>query len=145
MKRSVFESGASKALRNGGAPKILIDSYGWIEYFRREGNAEKYSRYIEAAHPSTHITPSVVLYEVYKKIKATDDESTALEKVGKIIDTTSVVNIDQEIALNAAEISLAAKLPMADAMIKAIAELTDVKIVSGDPHFKGMNNVIFVE
>jgi len=34
---------------------------------------------------------------------------------------------------------------MADALIKAVAEDNDAKIVTGDKHFKNIENVVFVE
>ena len=124
---------------------VLIDSHGWIEYFSGGPNASKYAGYIEAANVYRYVTPSIVLYEVYKKIKSVAGETPALEAVAHIIEHTSIIPIDKKISLSAAEISLKNKLAMADAMIKAVADFLEAKIITGDPHFKGLHDVVFIE
>jgi predicted nucleic acid-binding protein len=47
--------------------KVLLDSSGWIEFFTGGPLAERYASYLTARHQI--ITPTIVLYEVYKKIK----------------------------------------------------------------------------
>lgn len=123
---------------------VLIDSHGWIEYFSDGPLAPKYSVYIESADIYEFITPSIVLYEVYKKIKPIRGETAALEAIAHIIEHTVVVGIDGKIAISAAEINLNHKLAMADAIIKAVAESVNAKLVTGDPHFKGLSDVVLI-
>ncbi len=47
--------------------KILLDSSGWIEFFTGGPLADRYATYLTSRHDI--ITPTIVLYEVYKKIK----------------------------------------------------------------------------
>ncbi|MFH0836523.1 MAG: type II toxin-antitoxin system VapC family toxin [Candidatus Aenigmatarchaeota archaeon] len=124
---------------------VLIDSHGWIEYFSEGPLISKYAKHIENANVSTYITPSIVLYEVYKRIKTIKGENIALIAISHIIEHTQIFSIDKKISLNAAEISIRTKLPMADSMIKAVAEETNAVIITGDSHFKNMDNVILVE
>jgi len=46
--------------------KILLDSSGWIEYLTGGPLADRYATYLTSQH--SIITPTIVLYEVYKKI-----------------------------------------------------------------------------
>lgn len=46
---------------------VLVDSCGWIEFFTDGPRAAEYSKYLN--NPSKVITPTIILYEVYKKIK----------------------------------------------------------------------------
>ena len=124
---------------------VLVDSHGWIEYFSEGPLATKYAKYIENANISEYITPSIVLFEVYKKIKSTVGENKALKAIAHIIEHTRIISIDKKIVLNAAEISIGTKLTMADSLIKAIAEEMDAKIVTGDAHFKGFRDVMLIE
>ena len=124
---------------------VLIDSSGWIEYFAEGPKASKYAKYIEAANISDYITPAIILYEVYKKIKSMKNEEFALKALAYIIGNTTIVSIDKKIALSAADISLKTKLSMADALIKATAEEKNAKIITGDEHFRKFNDVIFIE
>ena len=124
---------------------ILIDSHGWVEYFTEGKLAPKYATYVESANSSEYVTPAIVLYEVYKRIKSVSGEDAALKAIAHILDSTETVVIDKKIALNAAEISLKNRLSMADAIIKAVAEETHAKIITGDAHFKGFDGVVFIE
>ncbi len=123
---------------------VLIDSYGWIEYFSEGPLSSKYAKYVENSNPVDFVTPVIVLYEVYKKLKSAKGESIALKAVSHIINNTAIIPISQKISLSAAEISIRDKLEMADALIKAIAEEKNATIVTSDGHFKNIENVKFV-
>lgn len=123
---------------------VLIDSFGWIEYFGEGSLAGKYAEYIEKANRREYFTPSIVIYEVYKKIKKEKSEEKALEACAYILAYTSIVYLTEKIALGAAEISLKRGLSMADAIIKATAELKNAEVITGDRHFKGLENVEFL-
>jgi len=58
---------------------------------------------------------------------------------------TKIVPLSEEIALLAAEISLKHTLPMADAVVYATAIKEICPVVTSDPHFKGLENVIYLE
>lgn len=123
----------------------MIDSFGWIEYFGEGALVEKYARYIEKANREEYYTPSIVLYEVYKKIKREGSEEKALEAYAYILAYTSIVPLTGDLAVEAAEISLKRGLSMADAIIKATAERHKAKVVTGDKHFKGLEGVELIE
>lgn len=123
----------------------MIDSFGWIEYFGEGALVEKYARYIEKANREEYYTPSIVLYEVYKKIKREGSEEKALEAYAYIFAYTSIVPLTGDLAVEAAEISLKRGLSMADAIIKATAERHKAKVVTGDKHFKGLEGVKLIE
>lgn len=102
---------------------VLIDSFGWIEYFGEGPLAGKYAKYIEKANQREYFTPSIVIYEVYKKIKKEKSEEKALEACAYILAYTSIVYLTEKIALEAAE---------------------NAEVITGDPHFKGIENVEFL-
>ncbi len=123
---------------------VLIDSYGWIEYFSNGPLADKYSRHIEAVSKNSCFIPSIVLYEVYRRIKKIKKEPEALLAYAYIIAHTNIVPAGKKIALDAAEISLEHGLGMADSIIMATARRFDAKIVTSDKHFMGKENVVFI-
>jgi predicted nucleic acid-binding protein len=120
---------------------FLVDSSGWIEFFTDGQFAEQYSKYIKT--PSRIITPTVVLYEVYKKIKKERTEEEALIAVS-YMNKTRIVELSESIALFAADISLKYALPMADAIVYATAVEEHCRVVTGDAHFRDLEKVIFV-
>lgn len=116
----------------------IIDSSAWLEYFA----GTKYARHFEKAIEETEnlLVPTIVIYEVFKKILLERDEHAALHiiahmKLGKIID------MDLEIALKAASLSKKHQLPMADSVILATAQKHNATIFTQDADFKPFKNV----
>ena len=97
---------------------LLVDSSGWIEFFTDGPLADEYAKYLKDF--TKIVTPTIVLYEVYKKIKKERTEEDALFAVS-LINRTSVIPLSESIALLAADLSLKHSLPMADAIVYATA------------------------
>lgn len=123
---------------------VLIDSSAWIEYFAGGKLAEKCSRYIEKVDKENCFTSTIILYETYKKLKKEFNEETALSASALIMEHTTLIDLDDEIALKAADVSLSNKLSMADSIIMTTAVINNAKIVTMDKHFKGLENVVFI-
>ena len=123
---------------------ILIDSYGWIEYFADGPLADKYAPFVEKASTENAITPTIVIYEVYKKIKGLKGEEKALEAYAQI-SRTRIVELTSHLSLEAADISLKLGLGMADSIIVATAKAYNAQIITSDKHLKGIENVRFIE
>jgi len=121
---------------------ILVDSFGWIEYLAGGQLAERYEEYL--TNLAEVITPTIVLYEVYKKLRRERKEEEALLVIAQIM-KTRIVPLSEEISLLAAEISLKHALPMADAIVYATAMKEACPVVTSDPHFKGLEDVIYLE
>ncbi|MBI2267819.1 MAG: type II toxin-antitoxin system VapC family toxin [Armatimonadetes bacterium] len=120
----------------------LVDSPGWIEYFSGGPLSDKYAQYLQEY--SQVLTPTIVLYEVYKKIKKDFGEETAIHQAAQM-QKTRVLPLIESIAFTAADVSIKHSLPMADAIVYATAREEKCKIVTSNSHFKGLPDVIFVE
>ncbi len=113
--------------------KILLDSSGWIEFFTGGPLADRYATYLTSRHDI--ITPTIVLYEVYKKIKRERGEETAILFSGRL-HATQVVQLTESIAYLAADMSLRYGLAMADAIVYATARDQSAEVVTGDADLK---------
>jgi len=122
---------------------ILIDSYGWIEYFAEGPLADTYATFIERANAENTITPTIVVYEVYKKIKSTKGEQNALEAYAQI-SRTEIIELTKSLSLEAADISLTTNLGMADSIIVATAKTHKAQILTSDEHLKNIKEVKFI-
>jgi|SRR3972149_2236482 len=120
---------------------LLVDSSGWIEFFTDGSLSAEYSKYLKDL--TKIITPTIILYEVYKKIKKERTEEEALFAAA-LINRTSVIPLTESIALLAADLSLKHSLPMADAIVYATALEKNCKVVTSDMHFKGLDRVVLV-
>lgn len=120
---------------------VIVDSSGWIEYFTDGPLASVYARHLQNFSALT--TPTIVLYEVYKKIKRERTEEDALTAAG-IINRTTVIPLTESIALLAADLSIKYSLPMADAIVYATAVEKQCGLITSDRHFKDLSGVTFV-
>lgn len=120
---------------------LLVDSSGWIEFFTDGPLASEYTKYLKDL--TKIVTPTIVLYEVYKKIKRERTEEDALLAVS-LINRTSVTPLSESIALLAADLSLKYSLPMADAIVYSTALEENCKVITSDIHFKDLDRVILI-
>jgi predicted nucleic acid-binding protein len=117
---------------------ILIDSYGWIEYFGEGPLADNYAPFIEKADEKGTVTPTIIMYEVYKKIRSVRGEEKALEAYAQM-SRTRIVELTTSLCLEAADLSINLKLGMADAIIAATAKAYDAQIVTSDKHLRNVD------
>lgn len=121
--------------------KVLVDSSGWIEFFTGGPLANRYASYMT---PSARlVTPTIVLYEVYKKIKRERGEETAVLFAGQLT-ATEVIPLTESIALLAADVSLRYSLAMADAIVYATAQDQGADVVTSDADLKDLPGVVFL-
>ena len=90
------------------------------------------------------ITPTIVLYEVYKKIKRERGEETALLLAGRL-NATQVIPLTESIAFLAADVSLRHGLAMADAIVYATAKDQEAELVTGDADLKDLPGVVYIK
>ena len=121
--------------------RILLDSSGWIEFFTDGPLAARYATYLTPRH--TIVTPTIVLYEVYKKIKRERSEETALLFAGRL-QGTEVIQLTESIAYLAADLGLRHGLAMADAIVYATAKDQRAEVVTSDADLKDLPGVLYV-
>lgn len=119
-----------------------MDSSGWVEFFTGGPLADRYAAYLAPRYQL--ITPTIVLYEVYKKIKRERGEETALLFAGRL-SSTRVIHLTESIAYLAADVSLRHGLAMADAIVYATAKDQDAEVVTGDADLKDLPGVVYVK
>ena len=119
----------------------VIDSSGWLEYFADGPNADYFK---SAIKDEEHlIIPTICLYEVFKITLSRVGEDEALRVAG-LMSFGRIVDLDREIALAAAHLSIRQKLPMADSLILATARLYDATLWTQDEHFRDIPGVKFI-
>ncbi len=119
----------------------VVDSSGWLEYFGDDTNADFFAPAIESFEDL--LVPAVSLYEVFKRVLQQVGESEALQAIA-VMQQGTVIPIDEIIAVKAARLSVAHKLPMADSIILATARLYDAQLWTQDADFKGLPDVNYI-
>lgn len=117
---------------------IVVDSSGWIEFFADGPHADEFASRLR--NTARVLTPTVAIYEVYKWIKRERSEEEALQAVAAM-KRTRIVELNEELALTAADLSLAHGLAMADSIMLAVARANDAELVTTDVDFEGIDRV----
>jgi toxin FitB len=120
---------------------IVVDSSGWLEFLTDGPVADEYATYLRKT--AEVVTPTIVIYEVYKRAKHLLGEEEAINAVAAM-QKTQVMPLTDELALIAADLSLLHKLPMADAIVLATAQAHDADVITSDSDFKDLSRVIYV-
>ena len=118
----------------------VVDSSGWIEYLSGGPNAGYFREPIEDA-PALMV-PSFSLFEVYRHMVRHRDREEALSVVAAMRKGT-VIDLDDRLALEAAEISIDTRLPLADSVMLATARSRGAELWTQDSDFEGLEDVRF--
>ncbi len=116
----------------------IVDSSGWLEYFADEPNAEFFAPAI--MNLTELLVPTVIIYEVFKRVLQQASEEKALEVVA-IMMQGKIVDLDVTIALAAAKLSDEYKIPMADSIILATARQSNAVLWTQDTDIAAIENV----
>src|SRR3989338_6026506 len=95
----------------------LVDSSGWVHFFFNGPLCERYASFILKS--DNVLTPTIVIYEVYKRLQQGDEDGHDAMLAASQMRKTHMIPLTDDIALQAADISLEYKLSMADAIIYA--------------------------
>lgn len=119
---------------------VVIDSSGWLEYFLEGPLASAYAKHVKA--PDV-LVPTIVLYDVYKILKTRLERAHTARAMAQMTERRTVP-LEDNLALTAAEISLAHNLPMADAIIYATAQQHEARLITSDAHFAELPGVEYI-
>lgn len=127
---------------------VLIDSWAWIEYFKGSAAGEEVKELLENSQDKV-IVSAVNIAEVYNSFlrdHSPPDNKRYAEASRKAIKQRSYVyEVDEEIAVDSAKIKHEKKWGLGDSIIYATAKREGAKVLTGDPHFRGLKDVIFLE
>lgn len=116
----------------------LVDSSGWLEYFADGSQAGQFAAAIEKV--ATLLVPTIVLLEVTRRVMQQRGEDEALQ-VAAMLHQGQVVALDSAVALSAAHLGVAHKLPLADSIIYATAKRHGATLLTMDAGFSGLAGV----
>ncbi len=119
----------------------VVDSSGWLESFADGPNAGLFAKPI--ADTARLIAPTISLLEAFKRVLQQRDEDAALQAVA-YMRQGHVVTLDAEIALSAARLGVAHKLPLADSVMLATAREYGAILWTQEADFEGIERVRFV-
>jgi predicted nucleic acid-binding protein len=130
----------------------VIDSYAWIEYFVGSAKGKSATKYIQE---SDSVTPTVVIAELSRKLLREIDAGREtiegrLARLQFVTSSTTVLDLDKELATEAGEIDVERKRKvrdwgLADSIVLAAARHSNGRVVTGDKHFRDLGDeVVFL-
>ena len=126
--------------------EYVIDSYAWIEYFKGSKEGKSARKYIE---DQGNITPTIVIAELAHKYKREgwdfwkDDlefieaNSALIKLTAKLAEGAGIIN---------AEMKKEDKTwGMSDSIVLATGRNYGVKVVTGDEHFRNLDDAVMIK
>lgn len=118
---------------------VVLDSSAWIEYVLNGFHADEYARVLKSKTARV-IVPSVCVFEVYRSIERIVSMREALA-VTMSMQACEVDELSSDRARQAAAISRAHSLSIADAIIYATAQAYGATLYTQDPDFMKLDGV----
>ncbi len=118
----------------------IVDSSCWLEYLSGSEVGEAISKIIEDT--GNLLVPSIILYEVFKKLLLEKDEDVALFIIAQLRQG-KVIGLDEDLSIFAARIGKENNLALADSIIYATALKYNCILYTQDKHFKNLSGVKF--
>ncbi|MHB8163280.1 MAG: PIN domain-containing protein [Methanoregula sp.] len=126
---------------------ILIDTYAWIEIFR---NSPWGRQALECIEQNSPLAISVLtLYELQYRFSDLYGEEKTGSFIATILSHAEVIPVDRQIAIVAGTIKAGQKkigngMGAVDCMILATARIHNLKVLTGDLHFKDLEETIIL-
>jgi len=116
----------------------VVDSSAWLAYFADEPSAGFFAEAIEDT--DLLVVPSVCVYEVFKVVLRERGEDEAFSAAAAM-QAGLVVDLDADLAMEAASVGLEEGLSFADSVIYTIARKRQATLWTQDSHFVGKPGV----
>lgn len=116
----------------------VVDSSGWLEYLAEGINADHFATTVNDVERL--IVPTIAIYEVVRWTLRERGEAAAATAMA-IMTGGILVDLDQKLAIAAAQLSIAHHLAMADAIILATAHRFEATLWTQDTDFEGLDKV----
>ena len=116
----------------------LVDSSAWLAYFADEPSAAFFAEAIEDS--DLLLVPSVCVYEVFKVVLRERGEDDAFSAAAAMQQGV-VVDLDADLAVEAASVGIEEGLAFADSVIYTIAKKHQATLWTQDAHFVGKPGV----
>ncbi len=120
---------------------MLLDTYSWVEFLIKSKKGEKVKGLLERQRCFTSVVSFSEITEWVLKQRLNPKEFVKI-----VSELSEVISLDFDIAVLAGKLNYERKKTvkdwgMIDSLILATSLVYDLKIVTGDKHFKDLSNV----
>ena len=118
--------------------RAVVDSSGWIELFTNGPLAGRFLALLEVE--DNLVVSAISILEVFKWVLREHSEAQAIQAAA-VMQRGLVVDLDSRLAIAAAQLSHALRLPMVDSIILATARAHQARLYTLDADFKDLHDV----
>jgi predicted nucleic acid-binding protein len=127
--------------------KYIVDAWAWIEYFRGTEYGAKLNDLLEDSTNEIYTCAITVAEITSKTAREGRDVEAAYDM---LLSNSQIINLDEQISKQAGLFHFQMRqtskdFGIADAFILAAANKLEAKIITGDPHFKGLKNAVMIK
>jgi predicted nucleic acid-binding protein len=127
--------------------KFIVDAWAWIEYFRGSEYGAKLNDILEDQTTNIYTCAITVAEIISKTARDGRDVEAAYDM---LLSNSQIIKLDEQISKQAGLFHFKMRqttkdFGIADAFILAAANKLEAKIITGDPHFKGLKNAIMIK
>jgi predicted nucleic acid-binding protein len=127
--------------------KFIVDAWAWIEYFRGTEYGAKLNDILEDSTADLY-TCAITVAEIISKTARDNQDIEAAYNI--VLSNSRIIKLDEQISRQAGLLHYRMRqtskdFGIADAFILAAANKLEAKIITGDPHFKDLKNVIMIK
>jgi len=131
------------------APRYVLDSYALLVYLQREQSAERVRGFLRAAQRGqaslslcmVNLAEVLYLLERRRGSEAARDALVVLQQELPI----QMAPADLLLSLNAAHLKASYPIALADCYVAALAQQLGATVLTGDPDFARLENVVSIE
>lgn len=124
---------------------MLLDTYAWIELFKGSAKGKKVEEIIKAEKEV--FTSIVSLAEITKW--CLDNKRDVYQRLEIVKNYSEILDLDKKIVIIAGKINFEIRktvkdFGMIDSLIYSTAQIYTLKLLTGDEHFRNLDNVIML-
>ena len=127
--------------------KYVVDAWAWIEYFRGSEYGTKVNDVLEDSTTEVYTCAITVAEVISKTAREGRDADAAYDM---LLSNSQVIKIDEEFSKDAGLSHFKMRqtrkdFGTANAFVLAAANRLEAKIITSDPHFKGLKNAVLIK
>ncbi len=122
-------------------PRLLFDTRFFAEYFYSEDGETHVDAKNFVSENKERYVSAVTIHEMYLMTLAKEGRDVARLRLQTVEDLFRVVEVNSEIAVEAAELRRKSRISMADGLIAASCKVIEGRCVTDDPHLTSLRDI----
>jgi predicted nucleic acid-binding protein len=119
-------------------PKALFDTRFFIEHYYSQNQTTLQKTTNTLRNTKQKYISTIIIHEIYTLTLQKEGRETAKTRTALLEKDFKTINVTPEIAKTSAELRHKYKIPMADSIIAATAQILKATIITDDPHLKNI-------